>query len=170
MFKELWTLVKMLFQSKPSDMQGKELEIVFMQHFPFSSHSFMCWCGKMIVREEYKWIVYDFLNTPNGKKVKIHEKGHVKQAIDEHGDNWLRFYLNYYWNWFKYCPWMAPSSACYYINRYECQAFAQEENPDYWNGDTRKDLKGKYTIPNAKKKYVELGSTPEKWKEYVKSL
>lgn len=163
-------LIKMLFQSKPSECLGKDLELMFMEHFPFKGKTFMMWCGRMVVRKEHEDVTHQFLATKNGKKAKTHEYGHVKQAIDEHGDNWVRYYLNYYWHWIKHCPWMAPSSACYYINRYECQAFAQEDNPDYWLGDTRADLLGKYSIKDAKKKWKELGGTSDAWKAYVKSL
>ena len=170
MIKELWILVKMLFTSKPSEYLGKDLELMFMRYIPFKRYNFMCWCGSMIVRDEHKDVIYDFLQTKEGIRVKTHEGGHLTQAIDEHGDNWLRYYLSYFWHWLKHCPWMNPSSACYYLNRYEVEVFAQEDNPDYWKNYNRKNLRGKYSIPNAKKKWKELGGTVAAWKRYVKSL
>lgn len=170
MFKELWTLIKMLFQSKPSEAVGKDLEVIVMKHFPFAGNRYMSWCGKVITRSEKKAVIDRFLTTLAGNKSKNHEGWHVKQGIDEHGDNWLRYYLNYFWHWIKWNPLIKPAHACYYINRYECQAYAMEDYPVDWECDSRKDLKGKYSIKKAKKKYVELGSTSKAWKAYVKSL
>ena len=160
----------MLFSTRPSDCIGKEMEVVVMKHFPFEGNRYMSWCGKVITRHEKKAVIDRFLGTAGGAESKTHEGGHVKQAIDEHGDNWPRYYLNYYWNWLKWNPLGKPSHACYYCNRYEVQAYAKQHDPDYWKGNTRVDLKGKYSIKNAKKLYSKIGGTPEAWKAYVKSL
>lgn len=130
----------------------------------------MAWCGKIITRGEKEAVIKRFLTTIAGGKSKNHEGGHVKQAIDEHDDNWPRYYINYFWNWIKHSPWMKPGHAAYYCNRYEVQAFANDDKPDYWKQNTRIDLKGKYTIKNAKKLYKKLGGTPEAWKAYIKTL
>ena len=50
------------------------------------------------------------------------------------------------------------------------EAYAQEEHPEYWKDYTRENLRGKYTIKNAKKKWRELGGKSSAWKTYVKSL
>lgn len=170
MFKEFFTLIKMLFATRPSDYLGKDLEVQTMKHFPFAGNRYMAWCGKIITRGEKEAVINRFLTTKAGAKSKTHEGGHVKQAIDEHGDNWLRYYLNYFWNWIKFCPWIKPGHAAYYCNRYECQAYANDDNPEYWEHNTRIDLKGKYTIKGAKKLYKQLGGTPDAWKAYVKTL
>lgn len=170
MFKELWTLIKMLFKSKPSSILGKDLEVVVMKHFPFAGYRYMSWCGKVITRSEKKDVIERFLTTRAGQVSKTHEYGHAVQAESEHGDNWLRYYLAYFWHWIKHNPIMKPAHACYYISRYETEAYAQEEHPEYWVNYNRKNLRGKYSIKKAKKKYVELGGTSKAWKAYVKSL
>lgn len=170
MFNELLKLIKLLFNSKPSEKLGLELEVITMKHFPFKDYSFMSWCGKIVTRAEKKDVIERFLTTKPGRISIIHEYGHMIQAESEHGDNWIRFYVSYFWHWFKHCPWMAPSSSCYYLNRYECEAYAKEEHPEYWISYNRKNLRDIYTIPNAKKKWKELGGTSVKWKEYLKSL
>ena len=170
MIKEFCTLVKMLFASKPSSIIGKDLELVVMKHFPFEGYRFMSWCGHVICRKEKYDVIERFLQTSAGRVSIQHEYGHAVQAESEHGDNWTRYYLAYFWHWLKHCPWMAPSSACYYVNRYEVEAYAQEQNPEYWQNYTRKNLRGKYTIPHAKSKYKQLGRKAAAWIQYVKSL
>lgn len=170
MFNELLILAKLLFKSKPSEMLGKDLEVIIMKHFPFNGYRFMSWCGKIIIRSEKKDIINRFLITKAGHISITHEYGHMIQAESEHGDNWIRYYIAYLWHWLKHCPWIAPSSACYYLNRYECEAYAQESNLDYWRNYNRKNLRNIYTIPDAKEKWKELGGTSLQWKEYVKSL
>lgn len=170
MIKEFWTLVKMLFASKPSEARAKgKLEVMVMKHFPFSGYRYMMWCGYVITRHEKEAVIKRFLTTKSGKISETHEFGHCVQAESEHGDNWPRYYLNYFWHWVKH-GFASPFSANYYINRYECEAYAKEEYPDYWVYYTRENLFGKYSIKKAKKQYKELGGTSANWKTYVKSL
>lgn len=170
MIKELWVLIKMLFASRPSSILRKDLELVVMKHFPFDGYRFMSWCGKVILRQERKEVIDRFLQTKAGIVSIQHEYGHAIQAESEHGDNWIRYYLFYFLHWIKHCPWMNPSSACYYLNRYEVEAYAQEGNPKYWDNYNRDNLHGKYSIRNAKKKWKEVGGSSAEWKRYIKSL
>lgn len=172
MIKELWTLINMLFATRPSDYVYKELEMVTMKYFPFSGNRYMSWCGKIITRAEKKTVIDRFLTTEAGRRSKNHEGGHVVQAITCNGNNWLRYYLDYFWCWVKHAPWMKPGHAAYYCNRYEVECYAKEDDFEYFNMETytRDNLRGKYNIKNAKKKYKELGGTPAAWKAYVKSL
>ena len=48
MLKELCTLIRMLFASKPSD--NTEVKVIHMRHFPFKGYKAMCWCGTIIHR------------------------------------------------------------------------------------------------------------------------
>ena len=171
MIKELWTLAKMLFKSKPSEIIGKPLELVVMRHFPFKGFTFMSWCGKVILREENRPLLERFLKTKAGEYSQIHEYGHAIQAESEHGDNWVRYYLSYFWHWLLENPISNPASSAYYTNRYEVEAFAQEQNADYWKNYNRSNLRGKYTLKNGKKLYKEIaGRSSSKWKAYVKTL
>lgn len=170
MIKELWILVQLLFKSKPSEIVGKPLELVVMKNYPFEGFTFMSWCGKVILREENRALIERFLQTKAGIESQTHEYGHAIQAVSEHGDNWVRYYLSYFWNWLCENPIINPASSAYYTNRYEVEAYAQQHNPEYWNNYTRTNLRGKYTIKNGKKKYRELGRNPSLWKEYVKTL
>ena len=165
MIKELFTLAKMLFQSKPSDMLGKDLELMFMEHIPFKSFGYMSWCGKVIVRKEYENVVHEYYN----ERIKRHEYGHVMQAI-YHGDNWLEYYLSYSWNWLKHCPWIHPSSAVYFFNKYECECYANDERPKYWKDYDIDNLITKYSIRKPRKIWRELGGDVEAWKAYVRTL
>lgn len=172
MIKELWILIKMLFATRPSDFIYKDMEVEVMKHFPFQGNRYMCWCGKIITRSEKKAVIDRFLNTKAGAESKNHEGGHKVQAITCHGDNWLRYYLDYYWNWFKHCPWIKPGHAAYYCNRYEVECYAMQHDFTYFDLDTytRKNLRGKYSIKNAKNLYKHMGGTPTAWKQYVKTL
>lgn len=169
MFKELWLLVRMLFQSKPHEMAGKEIGIMYMTHFPFRSHTVMSWCGKMIFREEYWNDAIRFLTTKQGEELKIHEQGHVVQAAFHFHDSWFSFYVSYYWNWIKHGL-MNPLKANYYLNKYECEAYANQDNTEYWERYDGLELDYKYSIKNAKKVWREIGGSPEKWKAFVKTL
>lgn len=172
MIKELWRLIKMLFATRPSDFIYKDLEVDTMKHFPFKGSTYMLWCGKVITRKEKLDVMNRFLGTKAGRESKNHENGHKVQAILEHGDNWLRYYLNYFWHWIKHCPWIKPAHAAYYVNRYEVECYAMQHDFDYFNLETytRANLKGKYSIKNAKKLYKQLGGTSAAWKNYIKSL
>lgn len=172
MIKELWKLIKMLFTTRPSDYMYKDLEVETMKHFPFSGSRYMSWCGKVITRDEKKAVIDRFLTTKAGAESKNHEQGHVAQAILQDGDNWVVYYLDYYWNWFKHNPLIKPAHACYYVNKYEVECYAMQHDFDYFDlGDyTLDNLNGKYNIKNAKKLYKQLGGTSKAWKEYIKTL
>jgi hypothetical protein len=171
MIAELWILIKLLFQTKPSSILEKEdLDLIVMKNFPFKGYRFMSWCGKIILRQDRLDFVKEHLKTKEGKISITHEKGHAIQAESEHGDNWIRYYLSYFWNWIKHNPVLSPSSACYFFNRYEVEAFAQEENPDYWKNYNRKNLRTKYKIKKPRKIWRKLGSNEEAWKKWVKTL
>lgn len=167
MLKELWTLIKLLFKSRPSEIRSDDLEIIVMKNFPFSGYRYMSWCGKIITKEEKEKVIERFLTTEAGKYSKIHEYGHAVQAISEHGDNWIRYYASYYWHWLLENPIISPATSAYYTNRYEVEAYAQERNPDYWKKYTRKNLRGKYTLKNGKKLYREHRKF---WRDFVRSL
>lgn len=137
-----------------------------MNHFPFNNYEMMVWCGKAIIRKtgkQYKTLSEVYL--PN---IVTHEFGHVVQAESECGDNWIIYYLSYFWNWFKHNP-FAPSS--YYLNKYECEAYANEHNMNYWLNYTRDNLNNKYNIKKARKVFREVCEcSTMKWKTYIRSL
>jgi hypothetical protein len=160
MIKELWILIKMLFETRPSDVAYKELEVVEMKHFPFEGYNALAWCGKIIHRMGSSEID-DITLT--------HEKIHAMQALFC-DDSWAKYYWSYFVEWLKFKPWMNPASACYYINKYECEAYANEGNSEYPLRYDGLDLEYKYTIKSAKKMWKELGGTAKSWKAYVKSL
>ena len=172
MIKELWKLIKMLLATRPSDFIYKDMEVEVMKHFPFQGSRYMCWCGKIITRDEKKAVIERFLSTQAGRESQNHEGGHKVQAISEHGDNWLRYYLNYFWHWVKHNPLVNPAHACYYCNRYEVECYAMQHDFTYFDLDTytRKNPRGKYSIKNAKKLYKQLGGTSKAWKSYIKTL
>ena len=159
MIKELWKLVRLLFGSRPSDYVWCELSVEEWKHFPFDKKKCMTWCGVIIKREGSLPLTDVRMN---------HEKIHILQAM-MCDDNWVRYYLNYLWNWLKHCPWVAPSKACYYINKYEAEAFANEEDFGYCEDYNGGNLK-KYDIKNAKKKWKELGGTKAAWIKYIKNV
>ena len=158
MLKELYTLTKLLFGTRPSDYLYRDLEVITMKHFPFKGYKCLSWCGKIIKREG---------TFPMKRKDLNHEKIHVMQAM-LCNDSWVRYYLSYLWEWLKHGI-TSPVSANYYINKYECEAYANESDFEYCEVYNGKDL-DKYRIHHAKKLYRQLGSTPEAWKQYVKSL
>lgn len=158
MIKELWILIKMLFRSNPSDMVGKDLEVVEFKHFPFKGYKAMSWCGRIIHREGSSQVNETTLN---------HEKIHLMQAM-MCNDSWIRYYLSYLWEWLK-CGFLAPLSANYMTSKYESEAYANEEDFEYCNNYDGSNLL-KYTLKDRKKLYKQLGGTSKAWKQYVKTL
>lgn len=159
MFKELWQLVKMLFDTRPSDVAFKEMEVVDMKHFPFKGYKAMAWCG---------YIIHRVGTSEVDARTRNHEKIHVMQAMYQTNDSWVRYYLAYLWEWLRR-GFLAPMSANYYCSRFESEAYANEDNFGYCS-DYDEDLLSKYTIKNAKKLYKQLGGTSAAWKAYVKTL
>ena len=148
----------MLFRSNPSDMVGKDLEVVEFKHFPFKGYKAMSWCGRIIHREGSSQVNETTLN---------HEKIHLMQAM-MCNDSWIRYYLSYLWEWLK-CGFLAPLSANYMTSKYESEAYANEEDFEYCNNYDGSNLL-KYTLKDRKKLYKQLGGTSKAWKQYVKTL
>lgn len=124
MIKELFQLIKMIFQPIP---QGETVGTIIMKHFPFPGFSAMMWCGHIIVREEYKESI-------TGTTLN-HENIHLCQA-KLHG-SWWKYYLSYLWNWAKHNPF---SKSAYFLNKYEGEAFANQSNIGYIRNYTGKNL------------------------------
>ena len=158
MIKELLILIKMLFRSNPSDMVGKDLEVVEMNYFPFEGYKAMSWCGRIIHRGSSSQVNETTLN---------HEKIHLMQAM-MCNDSWIRYYLSYLWEWLK-CGFLAPLSANYMTSKYESEAYANEEDFEYCNNYDGSNLL-KYTLKDRKKLYKQLGGTSKAWKQSVKTL
>ena len=163
MIKELWTLAKMLFATKPSEIE--ELKLMGMNHFPFKGFAYMCWCGKMIYRNDMYDVRRKEWITKKYKVSKNHETIHLMQA--KICGSWVKYYLSYLWEWLK-PGFTSPLTANYYTLKYEAEAYANEENFDYPKNYDGSNLP-KYTFKNRKKLYKKYGST-QMWVYYLKTL
>ncbi len=162
---EIITLIKMLFKSKPSDFF--EVELMPMKHFPWWDYKFMMWCGRIIYREEKKAVIERYMQMSSGKRSKRHETMHLRQAENQAGDSWVRYYWRYFVEWIKGNPIIHPSSSAYYTIPYEVEAYALEETEGaelYYDMDL---LKSKYTLKDRKQTYRDHR---DNWKSYVKTL
>ena len=155
MIKDLWILVKMLFASKPSDID--KVVVVDMRHFPFKGYKAMAWCGYVIHRIGASAVDDKTLN---------HERIHLMQA--KVCGSWVKYYLSYLLEWMR-IGFMAPMKANYYTSKYESEAYANEDNFYYCVGYDGSNLP-KYSFKNRKKLYKAVGGTSKSWKQYVKSL
>lgn len=69
MIKELWTLAKMLFATKPSEIE--EVKLMGMEHFPSRDKDYMSWCGHLIYRKDQlavrrkEWITKEYKEPSN---------------------------------------------------------------------------------------------------------
>lgn len=164
MIKELWTLAKMLFATKPSEIE--EVKLMGMEHFPFRGYAYMMWCGRMVYRNDTydtrrkEWI------TKKYKVSKNHETIHLMQA--KMCGSWAKYYLRYLWEWLK-PGFMAPLKANYYTIPYEMEAYANEEKFDYPKQYDGSNL-GKYTFASRKKLFKDVGGTQQAWEAYLKTL
>ena len=166
MFKDLWTLIKMLFKNKPSDV--KEAELMGMDSFPFEGYSYMMWCGKLIYRNStYERRKNDW-GTEKFKITLNHETIHLAQA--KAMGSWFKYYRSYLWEWIKGGIIMAPVSAAYYTIPYEMEAYGNEENFNYVENYTLDNVKpgGKYYIEKDRKKFYK--SIGKNWKDYCKTI
>lgn len=151
MLKELWILVKMLFASKPSDID--KVVVVDMHHFPFEGYKAMYWCGSIIHRIGASEV--------DDRTIR-HETIHLLQA-KEYG-SWMKYYWRYLWEWLKGNPFFAPGISAYYTIPFEMEAYANEDNTDYIVTD---NTWKRYRIKHRKRIYKEYRF---EWKNYVKSL
>lgn len=156
MIKELWTLVRMLFGTNPKDVDG--MTVIEMKHFPFEGYKAMSWCGCIVHRVGASEV---------NEKTVNHETIHLMQA--KQCGTWVKYYWRYFVEWVKGNPFIAPASSAYYTSKYESEAYANEEDLEYWENYEADGLK-KYTFEGRKKLYKEVGGTPRAWKEFVKKL
>ena len=165
MIKELWILAKMLFTSKPREIG--ELKLMGMDHFPFKGFSYMCWCGKMVYRNDCyekrrkEWITKAYRVSKN------HETIHLMQA--KSCGSWAAYYLRYLWEWLKGNPVARPYDSAYYTIPFECEAYANEDNSDYAKAYDGSNL-SKYDFKKRKKLYRQVGGTSVKWKEFLMTV
>ena len=92
MIKELWTLAKMLFVSRPSEIE--EVKLMGMEHFPSEGKDYMSWCGHLIYRKDQlavrrkEWITKEY-------KQRKEIENYLLDSAKESG-SWIKFY----WQWY----------------------------------------------------------------------
>ena len=97
MIKELWTLAKMLFATKPSEIE--EVKLMGMDHFPSEGKDYMSWCGLLIYRKDQlatrrkEWITKEY-------KERKHFENCMLGLAKESG-SWTKFYLRMFFEWCK---------------------------------------------------------------------
>lgn len=173
MLKELWILIKMLFDSNPCDIDN--ISLMGMNHFPFSGYKYMMWCGKMIYRNDTLEKRQKEWKTKSFKVSKNHETIHLNQA--KRSGSWIKYYWQYLIEWLKGNPIIYPASSAYYTNPFEMEAYANEDKSEYPEGmiiyeDNYSTSEfTKYIIKNGRKKiYKNVGGTSRDWKEYIKHI
>ena len=151
--KELFMLIKILFTVKLDKVD--KLEFIKTKYFPPKGFLFCMWCGKLLYREEKDSIINS--NESYIKTLLHHEQIHLDQA--KNAGSFLKFYLLYFWNWLK--NFSFSKKGAYYTNKYEVEAYANENNLDYvGTGDNKYDLKDKRMLYKRHKK---------NWKVWIKS-
>lgn len=165
MLKELWILIKMLFDSSPCDIDS--VSLMGMNHFPFKGYKYMMWCGKMIYRNDKQDIRRKEWITKAYKVSKNHETIHLMQA--KVCGSWVKYYWKYFIEWLKGNPIIKPASSAYFTIPFKCEAYANETNMKYCSPYLGYNLQ-KYTFNNRKKLYKKVGGTSNDWKKYIKEL
>ena len=156
MIKEFFLLIRMMFASNPSDFN--KIKVLDMRHFPFRGYKAMAWCGVIIHRIGTSEVDDKTIN---------HEMIHLSQA--KICGSWIKYYFLYFIEWIKGGIIINPASSAYYTSRYESEAYANEDNPEYYLNYDGSNLQ-KYVFKNRKKLYRTIGGTSKKWISYVKSL
>ena len=163
-FKELWTLGKVMFKSKPKDHDT--LTFMPMSHFPFKGYSFMMWCGNLVYREKKQDWVDEYFKTKRGINTMRHETIHLKQA--QIRGTWWKYYMRYIKEWFKGNPFFFPRESAYYTIPFEMEAYANEDKEGYEiNYDGSNLAKYTFTKKERKEMYKKHNAL---WKEYVKTI
>lgn len=163
MIKELLILIKLLFKSNPRDIKGS-VEVLDMKHFPFKGYKAMSWCG---------YIIHRIGTGDIDNKTIIHETIHLNQA--KRSGSWVKYYWQYFIEWLKGNPIIAPVSSAYYTNPFEMEAFANEKFSSYPiemtldKDNYSEEAFTRYIIKKGRKKlYKSLGKT--EWKKYINTL
>ena len=92
MIKELWTLAKMLFATKPSEIE--EVKLMGMEHFPSEGKDYMSWCGHLIYRKDQlavrrkEWITKEYKERKQIENCKL--------CMAKESGSWIKFY----WQWY----------------------------------------------------------------------
>ena len=157
MFKELWALIRLLFKSNPIDIKGS-VEVLDMKHFPFKGYKAMSWCG---------YIIHRIGTSDIDNKTIAHETIHLNQA--KRSGSWIKYYWQYFIEWLKGNPIIAPASSAYYTNPFEMEAYANQHNKEYIDNYHGQFLHC-YVIKDRKKTYKLKGGTPRTWKVYLKTI
>ena len=92
MIKELWTLGKMLFATKPSEIE--EVKLMGMDHFPSEGKDYMSWCGHLIYRKDQLAVRRKGWITKEYKERKQIEN--YKLCMAKYSGSWIKFY----WQWY----------------------------------------------------------------------
>ena len=98
MIKELWILAKMLFVSRPSEIE--EVKLMGMEHFPSEGKDYMSWCGHLIYRKDQlavrrkEWITKEYKQRKQIENCKL--------ACAKESGSWIKFYcLWYFYRWYN---------------------------------------------------------------------
>lgn len=161
-FKEIFTLAKLLFVSRPKDKDS--LELMQMRHFPSRGYLFLMWCGKMVYRADNADYVRATFGTEAFRQSMTHETIHLLQA-QRHG-SWVAFYLRYVWEWVKGNPFTAPSISAYYTSPYEMEAYGNEYDRAYAENYDGSHLRH-YDIKHRKATYRAHRAA---WRAYCRSI
>lgn len=158
MLKELWTLLRMLFVSKPENFE----KVVWMEmrHFPFKGYVCMMWCGRFILRKDE----IGLLTCEQVELICNHENIHLAQA--KVCGSWIKYYCKYIIEWVKGNPFNASA---YITNPYECEAYANETNTAYAENYDGSSLV-KYRFKNRDKLYRGAGNTHTSWINHIRRI
>lgn len=165
MFRDLWTLIKMLFKSDPSEINT--VELMEMEYFPFKRYSYMMWCGKMIYRKDDLANRKKEWSTNSFRYIMNHENIHLMQA--KVCGSWVRYYWRYCIEWLKGNPIFGKASVAYITNPFESEAYVNEKDLHYCNVYEGSNLL-KYDFSKRQKVYANAGGTASSWVKYLKRI
>lgn len=89
MLKEFWTLAKMLFMSKPSEIG--EVKLMGMEYFPLKGKDYLSWCGYLVYRKDEfairrkEWLTKKYKQRKQSENLLLEE---AKQC-----GTWMKFYI-----------------------------------------------------------------------------
>lgn len=112
---------------KPSNIEG--IKVVFNLLLPIGHYFAMTFFGYMFIKKKSRDLWNWKIKTGQAKIDMNHEMIHVKQAQST-GDSWLRFYLEYIFQWLRNNPFLGLKFA-YRMNPFEMEAYAKQTDLYY---------------------------------------
>ena len=135
--------------AKPSTID--KMKVVFNNLLPFPGYFAITLFGKIYIRESSRSSWERQLKTGDANITMNHETIHLRQAQSMF-DSWIMYYIRYIYEYLKNQPWKNGNSFAYYMIPFEMEAYQNEINLSYLDGNKPTTGWKKFAKFNLKKR------------------